>query len=151
MRLKKLLLFAIITTLPALTVLAQNLTVDVNANPQSICEGGASTLTAIPTYTNQPERNSTYEGRDETTRPTVTVTFASSVSQGDFTINKAELKYDKQFAFSIQVDDGLLDIYEKALPLLEGGEYRHCLFWRVENTREKHFQASILPMVAEMI
>lgn len=121
---KKLLLFAIITTLPALTVPAQNLTVDVNADPQSICEGGTATLTAIPTYTNQPERNNTSGGRDEATRPTVTVTFASSVSQGDFTVNKADLKFDKQFAFSIQVDDGLLDIYEKALPLLEGGEYQ---------------------------
>ncbi len=126
MKLKKLLLFllTVVLALAAEKGTTQNLTVDVNADPQSICEGGTSTLTAIPTYTNQPDRENAFAGRDETTRPTVTVTFASSVSQGDFTVNKADLKYDKQFAFSMQVDDGLMDIYEKALPLFEGGEYQ---------------------------
>ena len=109
--------------LPA-EMVSQNLSVDVTADPPSICEGNNSTLIAIPKYTNQSNKRTLSRQQNENERPVITITFSSAVTQDDFTIEKADLKYDKSFAFSIQVDDGLTDIIEKAVPLLEGGNYQ---------------------------
>jgi len=45
----------------------------------------------------------------------VTVTFDATPTT--FTVTKAPLKYNKQFAFSFQVDDGVVDLYDKVLPI----------------------------------
>ncbi|MEA3505121.1 MAG: T9SS type A sorting domain-containing protein [Bacteroidota bacterium] len=97
---------------------AQNFSLDISANPESVCSENQTQIRAIPINSNK------FISQQTTTnpRPTVTITFASPVSETDFTIAKADLKYNKDFAYSIQLDDGLIDIYNKAFPLLEGGE-----------------------------
>jgi len=39
----------------------------------------------------------------------------------NYTISKASLRYDKNFAYSLTLDDGLLDAYTNVYPLLGGG------------------------------
>ncbi len=50
----------------------------------------------------------------------VTITFLNTPE--NFTVEKAALKYNKDFAFSIHLDDGLDDIYTHAFPFLHGGQ-----------------------------
>ena len=49
----------------------------------------------------------------------VTITFMNPPVE--FSVEKAALKYNKDFAFSIHLDDGLENIYTHAFPLLHGG------------------------------
>lgn len=95
----------------------QNFEVAIDASSTSTCGGEGVTLTALPVSVNGSIGGSQQQGA----RPVVTVTFAENVTPGDFTIHKADLKYDKSFAYSIQVDDGLNYIMGVAFPLLEGG------------------------------
>ncbi len=53
----------------------------------------------------------------------VQVTF--SYTPDEMTVEKTSLKYNKDFALSLHLDDGNQDIYTHAFPLLEGGEYTH--------------------------
>ena len=39
------------------------------------------------------------------------------------TVNKAPLKYNKDFAFSMQIDDSHISMYTHGLPVFEGGVY----------------------------
>ncbi|MBI9037037.1 MAG: T9SS type A sorting domain-containing protein [Bacteroidales bacterium] len=50
----------------------------------------------------------------------VTITFMNPPE--DFAVEKAALKYNKDFAFSIHLDDGLENIYTHAFPFLQGGQ-----------------------------
>ncbi len=49
----------------------------------------------------------------------VTVTFSAPPSS--FTVTKVPLRYDKDFAYSFQIDDGGKDIYTHGYPFFEGG------------------------------
>jgi hypothetical protein len=56
----------------------------------------------------------------------VTITFMNSPEE--FTVEKAALKYNKDFAFSIHLDDGLDNIYTHAFPLLHGGQINQTYY-----------------------
>ncbi|MCK9204918.1 MAG: T9SS type A sorting domain-containing protein [Bacteroidales bacterium] len=49
----------------------------------------------------------------------ITITFASAPST--YSVSKAPLRYNKDFAFSFEVDDGKKDIYSHGYPYLHGG------------------------------
>ncbi len=98
--------------------LAQQLEITTEATPPSICASGSSLLSAYPSTAGFNSTPLPPPGN----RPVVTITFAGPVSAEDFSIEKADLKYDKHFAYSIQIDDGLSHITNYAFPLLEGGE-----------------------------
>lgn len=98
--------------------IAQNFSLNITASPESVCSENETQIKAIPITSGKQITKAT---STQASRPTVTITFASPVSETDFAITKADLKYNKDFAYSIQIDDGLLDIYTKAFPVLEGG------------------------------
>ncbi|MGM0566162.1 MAG: T9SS type A sorting domain-containing protein [Bacteroidota bacterium] len=102
----------------SLTGLAQQLEITTEASPQSLCASGTSVLSAYPATAGFNSTPLPPPGD----RPIVTITFAEPVTEEDFSIEKSDLKYDKHFAYSIQVDDGLSHIIDYAFPLLEGGE-----------------------------
>ncbi|MDZ7775644.1 MAG: hypothetical protein U5L09_08635 [Bacteroidales bacterium] len=111
----------LITTLllaVSVTASAQQLEITTEASPQALCASGSSTLSAYPAIAGFSGTPLPQPGN----RPVVTITFAEPVTADDFTLQKADLKYDKDFGYSIQIDDGLTHITDYAFPLLEGGE-----------------------------
>ena len=60
---------------------------------------------------------------NNTQKKTVTVTF--DVAPSSISVNKAYYKYDKQFAFSLDMDDGLVGQYRVAVPMFNGGTVVH--------------------------
>lgn len=65
----------------------------------------------------------TYEVASQTTlTPVVEILFKSEPAT--VTIEKAGLKYNKDFALSLHLDDGHRDIYTHAFSLLEGGDFQ---------------------------
>jgi hypothetical protein len=53
--------------------------------------------------------------------PRLTVKLKFSQTPSSVTVTRAPLRYDKDFAYSFTLDDGKIDGYTHALPLLEGG------------------------------
>lgn len=52
---------------------------------------------------------------------TVTVTF--NEPPATYSVNKAPIKYNKTFAFSFQVDDGTMDLFNKVFPIFNNLKY----------------------------
>ncbi len=51
----------------------------------------------------------------------IIVNFDQPPDPAQVTVNKAPLKYNKDFALTMQIDDGGLSIYEQGYPVFEGG------------------------------
>jgi hypothetical protein len=58
---------------------------------------------------------------NETTPNTVTLTVLFDQAPANVTVQKSALRYNKDFAYSFTLDDGLIDAYTVAFPLLNGG------------------------------
>ncbi len=108
-------LFALV--LLASSSFAQDFEVAIDASSTSVCGDSQVNLTALPVAVGGGIGDEQTQGE----RPTITITFAEEISSQDFSIHKADLKYDKSFAYSIQIDDGLTHIIDIAYPLFEGG------------------------------
>lgn len=98
-------------------VQAQDFAVNAAADPESVCEESSATLSAFPVTSGATEITDLEQG----SRPTITIIFASDITNEDISIQKADLKYDKDFSIGFQIDDAINDIITHAFPVFEGG------------------------------